>query len=257
MPITSYGIVVFCVMPDSPPKFLMIRRKDSLGYVDFVRGKFPIDNKQFILNMLSEMTIDEKHRISTMDFKTLWGDLWGIQYKHDGYPRLEERASADKLSKLRRGCYFSGSFVTLSNLMSSIQSNWTEPECGFPKGRRNQFETDIECAVREWAEETGYSASDLSFIDNIIPFEEIFVGSNYKSYKHKYFLAQFNVTPENLESITNCDSFQHNEVGKMEWKTFDEATQCIRPYNEEKIRVLANINHLLSNHIIYNTCLSS
>ena len=256
MPITSYGIVVFCIMPNSPLKFLMIRRKDSLGYVDFVRGKFPLNNKQFILNMLDEMTVDEKHRLSALDFKTIWTDLWGIQHKYDCYPRLEEKSSAEKLAKLRQGCYISGSRVTLSDLMSSIKSNWIEPEWGFPKGRRNQFETDIECAVREWVEETGYSSSNLDFIDNILPFEEIFVGSNYKSYKHKYFIAQFNVTADNLSSVMQCDSFQYNEVGKMEWKTFDDAVQCIRPYNEEKIRVLTNINHLLSEHILYKTCLS-
>ena len=66
---------------------------------------------------------------------------------------------------------------------------WGEPEWGFPKGRRNYHEKDISCALREFEEETGYKRTDLSIMQNIQPVEEIFTGSNYKSYKHKYFIA--------------------------------------------------------------------
>ena len=35
----------------------MIRRKDSLGYVDFMRGKYPLFNQRYLLNIINEMTI--------------------------------------------------------------------------------------------------------------------------------------------------------------------------------------------------------
>ena len=38
----------------------MIRRKDSLGYVDFLRGKYPLFNKRYLLNIISEMTNERK-----------------------------------------------------------------------------------------------------------------------------------------------------------------------------------------------------
>ena len=37
-PITSFGIIVFRIKEDTP-QYLMIRRKDTLGYIDFMRGK--------------------------------------------------------------------------------------------------------------------------------------------------------------------------------------------------------------------------
>ena len=37
------------------------------------------------------------------------------------------------------------------------ESDWTEQEWGFPKGRRNFQEKDYDCAIREFTEETGYS----------------------------------------------------------------------------------------------------
>ena len=56
-PITSIGVIVYNneVEDDiSKTKFLMIRRKDSLGYVDFMRGKYPLFNKRHIINILNE-----------------------------------------------------------------------------------------------------------------------------------------------------------------------------------------------------------
>ena len=39
LPITSYGIIAFRPS-DVGLQFLMIRRKDSFGYIDFMRGKY-------------------------------------------------------------------------------------------------------------------------------------------------------------------------------------------------------------------------
>ena len=47
------------------PQFLMICRKDSLGYVDFIRGKYPVYNTKYIQNIIDEMTIEEKNKLLT------------------------------------------------------------------------------------------------------------------------------------------------------------------------------------------------
>ena len=39
LPIVSYGIVAFRIC-DGKPEYLMIRRKDTFGYIDFIRGKY-------------------------------------------------------------------------------------------------------------------------------------------------------------------------------------------------------------------------
>ena len=55
----------------------MIRRKDSLGFVEFVRGKYPLTNREYILNILNEMTVEERDRVKTKTFDELWDSLWG------------------------------------------------------------------------------------------------------------------------------------------------------------------------------------
>ena len=61
MPITSIGIIVFRYN-DANIEYLMIRRKDTLGYLDFMRGKYSVYNKEYIMNMIKQMTTEEKER---------------------------------------------------------------------------------------------------------------------------------------------------------------------------------------------------
>jgi hypothetical protein len=79
-----------------------------------------------------------------------------------------------------------------------------------------------------------------------LPFEEIFIGSNHKSYKHKYFLAYID------ESEDLLSNFQVTEVSKLEWKTIDECLQSIRPYNLEKKKLISNIYKVLQEYRLYS-----
>ena len=62
LPITSYGIIVFRPS-DEGLQFLMIRRKDSFGYIDFIRGKYSPNNIEHIQSIINEMSIQEKEQI--------------------------------------------------------------------------------------------------------------------------------------------------------------------------------------------------
>ena len=64
LPITSYGIIVFRAGFNGP-EFLMLRRKDSFGYIDFIRGKYSPYNIYQLQNIVNEMSASEKNRILT------------------------------------------------------------------------------------------------------------------------------------------------------------------------------------------------
>jgi 8-oxo-dGTP pyrophosphatase MutT (NUDIX family) len=134
--------------------------------------------------------------------------------------------------------------VNLEYFIKNSITNWVESEWEFPKGRRNYLEKDLDCALREFEEETGIPKTTIKIIENIIPFEEIFIGTNNKSYKHKYFLAYTN-------SKCNLSNFQSSEVSKIEWKTIDECLTNIRPYNLEKKQLIVNINKILEEYRLY------
>jgi ADP-ribose pyrophosphatase YjhB (NUDIX family) len=245
LPITSYGIIVFRPSQEGL-QFLMIRRKDSFGYIDFIRGKYSINNLAQLNTIIDEMSLDEKNRILTLPFEILWTEMWGesnIQYKS------EEYSSKKKFDSIKEGILFNDSLITLKDIVNMSKTKWRETEWEFPKGRRNQKEKDLDCALREFEEETGISKTDIKIIENVLPFEEMFIGSNHKSYKHKYFLA---VMDKSNDTDNNLNNYQKTEVSKLEWKTIDNCLESIRPYNLEKKELIQNINKVLQEYRLYS-----
>jgi 8-oxo-dGTP pyrophosphatase MutT (NUDIX family) len=245
LPIISYGIILF-TNSDLGNKYLMIRRKDSFGFIDFIRGKYNLTNITQIQNIVNEMSNDEKNRLLSNNFDALWYCMWGdssnSQFKN------EELSSCKKFDLIKNGILINNETITLKDIIDKSNTNWSETEWEFPKGRRCNKEKDLECALREFEEETGISKNQITIVENVIPFEEIFIGTNHKSYKHKYFLAYINNNSANLDLI----NFQKSEVSKLEWKTFDECIKTIRPYNLEKIKLITNINKVLEEYTLYS-----
>ena len=67
-PITSFGVILIDYKSQdlvsnnifNDLKFLMIQRKDSISYVEFIRGKYNIDKSEYILWLFSDMTEYER-----------------------------------------------------------------------------------------------------------------------------------------------------------------------------------------------------
>jgi 8-oxo-dGTP pyrophosphatase MutT (NUDIX family) len=237
MPITSYGIIH--KMND---KYLMICRRKTLGFTDFIRGKYSSRNIKHIHNLIEEMTITEKKNILEQDFNTLWCDLWGILSDHS----IDELHARDKFHTMKKGYVLDNTFVCLRDLIESSTTTWETPEWGFPKGRRNPYETELACALREYEEETGYDKHKLDLIENVLPYEEIFMGSNYKSYTHKYYIAL-------SDTLVTKHKFQETEVSDMKWVTYEEAISMIRPYNVERLQVLYYIHSCLTKYMLFKS----
>lgn len=264
-PIISYGIIAFRENPtkNNTREYLLIRRKDTLGFIDFMRGKYSIYNKEYILNMIKQMTNDEKQRLVTKSFSKLWEELWSIQLSKpsiglscleskigrnvDPY-KAEEQSSRNKFESLKSGIYTKTESYNLEELIKMTDDVWTEAEWGFPKGRRNYQERDYDCAIREFCEETGYNLDKLMPIKNIQPFEEIFTGSNYKSYKHKYY-----VTYMRYEDTLSSRLLQECEVSDSEWMSMDKCCTSIRTYNIEKKRLLLAVEKMLNGNYLSQT----
>jgi 8-oxo-dGTP pyrophosphatase MutT (NUDIX family) len=250
LPITSYGIIAFRGSLEGI-QYLMIRRKNSFGYIDFVRGKYSPYNLTQLKNTIDEMSLHEKELILHQPFDILWTEMWGEANIGNNQYKSEETASKKKFELLKEGVVIDNIVYTLKDLVGLSATTWSETEWEFPKGRRNQKEKDLDCALREFQEETGIPQNKVTIIENVLAFEEMFIGSNHKAYKHKYFLALFN----NLQEDTNIDeltNFQTTEVSKLEWKTLDQCLESIRPYNLEKKEIIQNINKVLQEYRLYS-----
>jgi len=228
-PITSFGILCYRLNANNNNiiEYLLVQRKDSLGYVDFLRGKYNEKNLFQLKNIIKEMTKTEKENIIKFSYSELWDKLWNkINEKYDA--KNEEKFNYIKQYK-----------------MDMFNVIWEEAEWGIPKGRRNYKEKDLECALREFEEETGYHKKNLFLIKNLNSYDEIFTGSNLKSYKHKYFIAKINF--EDTKEL----KFQKSEIGNMEWMPYEKCLEKIRDYNTEKKELITSLNNLLLTSIIY------
>lgn len=211
-------------------KFLMICRKHSLNYIEFLRGLYNIDNKFEIGEMFKLMTKDEVEKIFSEDFDKLWKDLWKKTSKSKMYNK-EYKRSKRKFTEL-----FSNDNIL--NYLKSLEIKYEEPEWGFPKGRRNGFESDIKCALREFSEETFIELSEDDIISNILPIDETYVGTNGHNYKSLYYLT---LKLDQNEVVNDFCTIDNLEVSKIKWFTFSEAIKKIRPYYHFKIAVINKI----------------
>jgi 8-oxo-dGTP pyrophosphatase MutT (NUDIX family) len=233
---------------DNIIEYLLIRRKNSLNYVEFIRGKYDINNSDYLQKTINFITKEEKNLIRTQNFDILWKDLWGEEINNTN---LEYKESQDKFNQLKNGLFIKKNeinlFFSLDKLINDSIYNFYEPEWGFPKGRRNSKEKNIDCAKREFEEET--TINNINIV-NITPLEETYIASNNLKYKHIYYISQINDKNYELK-IDNNNLNQKIEIGDIRWFNFKESLNIIRDYNIEKKNILFNL-HLNIKYTIDN-----
>lgn len=211
-------------------KFLMICRKHSFNYVGFLRGKYK--NIDEAIKMLKLTTKSELEQIKTNDFDVLWKKLW------------KETADSGKFSKEYKKSKqkFEALMDEGREAIVKLTSNYDDPEWGFPKGRKNINETNMDCAVREFKEETLIETSTENIIKNILPIKENVLGTNQIDYRNIYYL-----TTNIKQEWSKKQLSYNNEVSKIQWMTLDEIIENLRPYYSEKINLAKKILLLFIN----------
>jgi ADP-ribose pyrophosphatase YjhB (NUDIX family) len=230
-PITSFGLICFShknylhknIKKDSWDtkinlydnknhniKYLLIRRKDSLSFAEFVKAKYNLSNKKYIMKILKNITNDEYNfLINVKDGKDIWNKLW-VNINESRTKQNEFKRVTKKLNILIKGTKDNqGEEYNLKSLLEEIKPERTYPEWGFPKGRRMPNETELECSIREFTEETDIAKKNIIIFKNIKPLEETFTGSNGITYRHIYYIAQ-------IKNNVNVKINPQNKVQKSE-----------------------------------------
>ena len=71
----SFGIICYKIV-NGEIKYIMIQRKDSLSFMEFVRGKYNIDDDKYIIKLIEYMTDSEKKLLLTNNFEQIWNYTW-------------------------------------------------------------------------------------------------------------------------------------------------------------------------------------
>lgn len=252
-PTISYGFICFRIVEIDDgtyaPEYLMVQRKDSLSYVEFMRGKYDLENKTYIMRLLCNMTEDERKRLKTYPFDTLWKDMW-CKGEEDGGKNFnkEYHEASEKFARIKKGYHIKSvdslMLVNIDVLVDLTTSTHKETEWGFPKGRRNVNENDISCAIREFREETGMTLKNIEICHSMKPMEEIFSGSNKKRYKHVYYIAEYIGNYDQSKYQPSC-----REIKDVKWFTYDDAQAHIRDTNVERKELLKRLHHIITRDV--------
>ena len=182
-------------------KFLLIQRKHSLCYIEFIRGRYnekKINNIKYLFSLMSK---NEVTNIKNNEFQILWDNLW------------KKTAYNKNFIKELNNSKIKFNYCKKNNLFDNLITIYETPEWGFPKGRRNKYEKNLDCAIREFEEETNYKNYILYNRINYV--EEIFKGTNNIDYKHVYYMAGSD--DDMIENIN--DTY---EIGNIGWYTYEE-----------------------------------
>ena len=249
----------FCYYKDKI-LFMMVSRRFSLGFIEFIRGKYDISDAKSIINLFEQMYEDEIVYIR----KNQYDDIlyYFLNRKNEPKDVVLNRIYEGKYSN--EYCEAKIKYNMLKNSVSDISGDvpldlnfytkyikprWSKPEWGFPKGRRDKrTEENLTCACREFEEETGYKMNEYSVLNKIEPVEEKLIGTNGINYKHIYYLSVDNCDKNNINR--NYDTY---EIGDIKWFTYEEAMAHIRPYHTEKKRVLTRVYLFILNYLIHNS----
>ena len=200
-------------------KFLMVKRKNSFNFVVLLRGKYKLSNTEEIKRLLSLMTKTEHNKLLNSDFDELWNELWQDTSNSKIY--IKEYNKSKK--------YFT--ILKDNNFYDGLITKYDEPEWEFPKGQKNNEEIKINCAIREFEEETNILRKNITILDRINGIEEEYIGTDNKTYLHTYYLSTIK---NNEEDLNLLGDFQQNEIGDIKWLSLNEALNKTRDYHNSK-----------------------
>jgi 8-oxo-dGTP pyrophosphatase MutT (NUDIX family) len=218
-------------------KFLLIRRKHTLGYIEFIRGRYRVENVEGIIFLFQQMTPEEIKKIGESSFDELWKEMWN-DFGYTQYRQQEYKHSKENFERLKYSNDDEDRYLGLKFYVEQVKPTWSYAEWGFPKGRRNAHETNLDCAKREYREETGLSDEDYVLL-NIEPIVENIVGTNGRNYKHIYYVG-IDVSNK-IPSTTGEYKPQASEVGDIGWTTYSNALGLFRVHHENRKRLLTEL----------------
>ena len=236
--ICSYGLICYKYNKQfNKLEFILVNKKDSFSYIDFMKGNYNTSDTNYIEKLFFHMTVSERQNILNNTFDDLWYMLWA-DYLSDCNKYLNDiyENSKQKFNKIKNNNYFND---VLTNDMSVL---YHETEWEFPKGKRKRDENNLQCAIREFSEETNIDYNNITIISKK-QYQYLYEGINGKKYIYIFFLAK--LRDENFNLNDNKSSLQLCEIKNVKWIDILELHKYIRIYNKHLIEFIEYINNII------------
>lgn len=220
--ITSYGIALVkknkLTNIQNQYEILMIKKRLTYSFIAFVKGVYNKNNENELLRLFNTMTVDEKFCIMSLNFNIMWyKSTLSIPYQNKFISKEISKYEKCKL-KFEKN-FLSDSGKKLLNIIKKSKSSKKIWE--IPKGATNKNESNINAAIREFAEETNIKKNKYKILYDVTPITYIFTDDNI-TYKYVYYIAvlldpKYQLwldfkTNSNIMEITELKFFSLNEL---------------------------------------------
>ena len=204
----SYGIAC-CRHHNGRMQVLMICKRHTYAYSIFVHGRYNSGDRAGIIKLFNGMTAAEKYDILSLNFTQMWYRIW--------LNNVNKKTSYFHAKNKFESTFVADGGVLLHKLMAKTTNGTLLWE--LPKGhKKNKNETAINCAVREFYEETLVSKGSYKLWLNASR-TQTYVDDNIK-YTNTYFFAY---TRHNIEPRIDFSVRQQiEEISDIAWMDIEE-----------------------------------
>lgn len=197
-------------------KVLIERKRCTYAFIEFAHGHYNSHNETRIKYLLNNMTVNEKIDILSLEFGVIWHRVWLYNPENIYTVTHSYRKKAQKFNN----SFVRDGGVKLRRLLadtSNIDTDWE-----FPKGRKkSNFELDVQCAIREFREETNIKHSDYKILFDIDPITYSH-SDQYVNYVNKYYTAIVKPGKHCKPKIIFECKDQLSEVDALRWTSLRE-----------------------------------
>lgn len=266
---TSYGIALcrYNKEKNNNVEILLIKKRYSYHFLSFVMGFYKKNDNKYIKHLFDNMSFSEKIDILGMQFSQMWYRIWLNNpekyynitdvYKNTDFANhpIKNKYSNAEIYKLffQKKSRFENNFLKdkglkLRNMI--LQSNDAEILWEMPKGGKQSIigkpfssESNIDCAMREFYEETSIENDKYKILYDIAPLIDSFV-DNDTNYKTVYYIATLYPQYQDLTPKIDFKNFEQiTEVKQIKWVSLAEVkffnlTQVV---HNRLIKLYANV----------------
>lgn len=249
----SFGIACCRSNPvTKKQEVLLVRKRYTYNYVAFVLGQYNKNDDDEILLLLNGMTMQEKIDIMSLRFELVWFKIWlefpdrllrsrvsvlekqpvcvsddntwntinrKAMKKYDSFDYCDDNRISFYLKKKQK--YESAFMIDKGERLCDLVSKSTSVDLMWeiPKGRKNKNESPVECAIREFEEETGIGVGMYNIVFNTGPVVESYDSMDVQ-YIHTYYVAHTSCASN--PSINTKSKYQLAEIDAIRWMNIDE-----------------------------------
>ena len=233
----SYGIALcrYNENKNNRVEILLIKKRYSYQFFSFVMGHYKKSDTQFIKYLLNNMSYSEKIDIISMQFHQMWYRIWldnpvvdyNIGDLYNQYIDINSPYSNPNMKKTfnEKRLRFENNFSKDGDkrLRALVQdSSNAEVLWEIPKGNKKGDESNLDCAIREFREETSINDNKYRVLYDVKPIVDSYI-DNGVNYKTVYYIASLNKDVAEFNPYIDLKKFdQLIEIDHIKWVALAE-----------------------------------